>query len=115
MSDESKKLAAFRAVDDYFSGGEHLSPAVVGIGSGSTIVFAVERLKLLNDSGKCSISACIPSSFQAEELILASGLPISSLNSHYNLDVAFDGADEVDSSLNCIKGTSYSLASFAYL
>ncbi|EOA98555.1 Ribose-5-phosphate isomerase [Anas platyrhynchos] len=47
---------------------------------------------------------CIPTSFQARQLILQNGLTLSDLDRHPELDVAIDGADEVDSNLNLIKG-----------
>jgi ribose 5-phosphate isomerase A len=52
-------------------------------------------LKLINS---------IPSSFQASSLILDNNLPLASLNEYPEIDVCFDGADEVDSHLNAIKG-----------
>jgi ribose 5-phosphate isomerase A len=77
---------------------------VVDSGSGSTIVYAVQKLGELQREGKVSVQACIPSSFQAEQLILQHRLPLGSLNQYPEIDVAFDGADEVDSQFNCIKG-----------
>jgi len=49
----------------------------------------------------------VPTGYQSRQVILQAGLtPISfdSLPDEVVLDVAFDGADEVDSELNCIKG-----------
>lgn len=43
-------------------------------------------------------------SFQARELILSNGLKLGSLIEYQELDVAIDGADEVDEEFNCIKG-----------
>lgn len=73
-------------------------------GSGSTVVYAVKRLGELQKQGSISIKACIPSSFQAQQLILEAGLPLCTLNEYPVIDVAFDGADEVDDQGNCIKG-----------
>lgn len=47
---------------------------------------------------------CIPSSFQATQLILKHGLTLGDLSQYPVIDVAIDGADEVDVDLNCIKG-----------
>lgn len=47
---------------------------------------------------------CIPTSFQARQLIVENGLILSDLDRHPEIDVAIDGADEVDSKLACIKG-----------
>ncbi|KAJ3137657.1 hypothetical protein HK100_000501 [Physocladia obscura] len=73
-------------------------------GSGSTVIFCVERLAQRFKSESLNIRACIPTSFQATQLILEAGLPLAELNAHPVIDVAFDGADEIDPSLNCIKG-----------
>nr|XP_031547952.1 ribose-5-phosphate isomerase isoform X1 [Vicugna pacos] len=47
---------------------------------------------------------CIPTSFQARQLILQYGLTLSDLDRHPEIDLAIDGADEVDADLNLIKG-----------
>ncbi|XP_053921349.1 ribose-5-phosphate isomerase isoform X2 [Cuculus canorus] len=60
---------------------------------------ATERVKQENLT-----IVCIPTSFQARQLILQNGLTLSDLDRHPELDVAIDGADEVDSDLNLIKG-----------
>ena len=93
-----KEIACIQAVDENISNGMK-----VGIGSGSTIVFAVKRLKERVEKEKLQV-VCVPTSFQARELILQAKLPLGDLNEHPVLDVAIDGADEVDSNLNCIKG-----------
>jgi len=96
--ENAKQNASYQAVSDQIS-----DSSVIGIGSGSTVVYAVEKLGLLHRQG-INIKACIPSSFQAQQLILDNGLPLASLNEYPEIDVAFDGADEVDPNLNCIKG-----------
>lgn len=48
---------------------------------------------------------CVPTSFQSIDLIRDHGLTLSDLETHSSLDIAFDGADEVDiNTLNLIKG-----------
>ena len=47
---------------------------------------------------------CVPTSFQSKQLIVENDLTLSDLERHPNLDVAIDGADEVDDRLNLIKG-----------
>uniref|UniRef100_A0A672HX32 ribose-5-phosphate isomerase n=1 Tax=Salarias fasciatus TaxID=181472 RepID=A0A672HX32_SALFA len=76
---------------------------VVGVGSGSTIVYAVDRLAERVRQEKLNI-VCVPTSFQARQLILQHGLTLSDLDRHPELDVAIDGADEVDADLTLIKG-----------
>jgi ribose 5-phosphate isomerase A len=64
LVEQAKKLAACQAID------EQVKPnQVIGIGSGSTIVYAVQRLAELHKNG-LAVKACIPSSFQAQNLIL---------------------------------------------
>jgi len=98
---DAKQNAAHRAVDENIDS----TIKVIGIGSGSTIVFAVERIAQLQKEGKLSPDVvCIPTSFQATQLIRDQGLPLGSLEINPEIEVAIDGADEVDSFLNCIKG-----------
>lgn len=47
---------------------------------------------------------CVPTSFQAKQLIVENGLKLGELEIYPELDVAIDGADECDVDLNCIKG-----------
>ena len=94
----AKQRAAEQAVDDHVFDG-----CRVGIGSGSTIVYAVQRLKELSENESRKFR-CVPTSFQAQELIVDAGLELSDLSRTPELDVVIDGADEVDSRLNCIKG-----------
>ncbi|XP_067326224.1 ribose-5-phosphate isomerase [Anolis sagrei] len=98
MTEEAKRLAAVAAVDNHVQ-----TNHVLGIGSGSTIVHAVHRLAERVKQEKLSI-VCIPTSFQARQLILQNGLTLSDLDRHPELNVAIDGADEVDMDLNLIKG-----------
>jgi ribose 5-phosphate isomerase A len=60
----------------------------VGIGSGSTIPYAIEALSKKNFP---NITAFIPTSFQAIQLITQAGLPLSTANNWPEIDVAFDG------------------------
>ena len=102
LVEESKRLAAYQAVKD------HLLPAYtrIGIGSGSTVVYVVEAIAALGASATSDMQF-YPTGAQSEELIEAAGLKlqyISKLPAGQQLDVAFDGADEVDDDLNLIKG-----------
>jgi len=96
--EQAKRKAAIAAVDKYVFDGNK-----VGIGSGSTIAYAVERLAERVSKEKLNV-VCVPTSFQANQLIHQYGLTLGSLDQHPELDIAIDGADEVDSQLNCIKG-----------
>lgn len=100
----AKRAAAHKAVDD------HWNPdfTAVGIGSGSTVVYCVERIKQLVDEGKISVEKTIfvPTGFQSRDLIVSADLPLKEIDQFpgEGLDIVFDGADEIDSQLNCIKG-----------
>lgn len=96
--DAAKKLAAYKAVDEYVQ-----NNMILGIGSGSTIVFAVDRLKQRVEAEKLNI-VCIPTSFQARQLIVQNKLNLGELEIHPTLDCAIDGADEVDANMTLIKG-----------
>jgi ribose 5-phosphate isomerase A len=95
----AKRKAAEMAVDEFIHSGN-----VIGIGSGSTIVYAIDRIAELCKSHKLENIICVPTSFQSRELLIRAELCVSDLNTHPNLDIAIDGADEVDPQLNCIKG-----------
>ena len=94
----AKKNAGYAAVDDFITDG-----MVVGIGSGSTVVFAVERLIQRVQQDNLHVT-CIPTSFQATQLIVGGELPLGDLSRFPVIDVDIDGADEVDANLNLIKG-----------
>ena len=93
--EEAKKNAAFQAVDENLRNNK-----IIGIGSGSTVVYAVKRIADWNKKDLI----CIPSSFQAKQLIIANGLNLGCLDQYPEVDVTFDGADEIDGDLNLIKG-----------
>ncbi|XP_055500476.1 ribose-5-phosphate isomerase [Leucoraja erinacea] len=98
MEEEAKRKAGYMAVDNHVQNNQAL-----GIGSGSTVVYAVERLAKRVQAENLKV-VCVPSSFQARQLILQHNLHLSDLDRHPELDVAIDGADEVDCNLNLIKG-----------
>jgi len=95
----SKELAGRAAVDNHVSS----DTRVVGIGSGSTIVYAVKRLaERVKEEGLHL--RCIPTSFQARQLIQKHGLVLSDLETDPRIDVTIDGCDEADDALTLIKG-----------
>ena len=94
----AKKKAGYAAVDEFITDG-----MIVGIGSGSTVVYAVERLVERVKMEKLKIT-CIPTSFQSTQLIVEGGLTLGDLSQNPEIDVDIDGADEVDQHLHLIKG-----------
>jgi len=97
--DELKKMVGYKSVDDYVKSG-----MVVGLGTGSTAYFAVERVGEKLKSGELKDIVCIPTSVRTKEQAEELGIPLVTLDTHSKLDVAIDGADEVDPDLNLVKG-----------
>lgn len=97
--DELKKQTGYRAVDDYVESG-----MVVGLGTGSTAFFSVERLGQKLKSGELKDIVAIPTSVRTKEQAESLGIPLVTLDTHSKLDVAIDGADNVDPGFNLVKG-----------
>ena len=95
--DGQKRAAAARAVEEVEDG------MVVGLGSGSTAAFAVEALAARIANGLRV--AGIPTSEKTAALARSLGVPLTNFAVHRHLDVAIDGADQVErGTLNLIKG-----------
>ena len=97
----AKQAAAREAVKNHFPE----NPRFVGIGSGTTIVYVVQAIKELGRD--LSRIGFVPTGYQSKQLIINAGLlPVEfdALPDSVMIDIAFDGADEVDEDLNCIKG-----------
>ena len=93
-----KKAAAEKAVEENVK-----KDMILGIGSGSTVVYAVNKIAELNKKNNLSLK-CIPTSFQSYQLIIENGLRLVSLDQYPVIDLDIDGADEIDKNLNLIKG-----------
>ncbi len=93
-----KQQAAEKAVEYVQSG------MVVGLGEGSTAVFAIRRLGQLIQTGKLKDILGIACSRKVENEARSVGIPITTLNQHPVIDITIDGADEVDPQFNLIKG-----------
>ncbi len=77
---------------------------IIGLGSGSTMAYAVAELSRLIKGRKLEVSV-VPTSHQIENLAISHGLRILSMNEAFTIDYAIDGADQVElPSLNLIKG-----------
>ncbi|KAJ4968659.1 hypothetical protein NE237_015360 [Protea cynaroides] len=96
--DDLKKLAADKAVD-YVSSG-----MVLGLGTGSTAAFVVAKIGELYNLGKLKNIVGVPTSKRTAEQAASLGIPLSVLDDHPHIDLAIDGADEVDPELNLVKG-----------
>jgi ribose 5-phosphate isomerase A len=75
---------------------------VVGLGTGSTTHYFIEKLGKMIKNEEIDIMG-VPTSYQSFFLARDSNIPITTLDEH-DIDIAVDGADEVDPELNLIKG-----------
>jgi ribose 5-phosphate isomerase A len=82
---------------------------VIGLGHGSTAIFAVRRLAQLLQTGTLSAILGIPCSTQVEAEARRLGIPLTTLDEHPTIDVTIDGADEVGPNLDLIKGAGGAL------
>jgi len=98
ISEELKRRAANAAVKQVRSG------MVLGLGSGTTVAYALQGLAEMLQAGKINGICGVPSSIQTEKRAKELGIPLTSLDRHPVLDLTIDGADEVDPDLNLIKG-----------
>jgi ribose 5-phosphate isomerase A len=80
------------------------SGTIVGLGTGSTTAYAIEYLGSRLKSGEIKDIQGVPTSFQAEVLAKQYGIPLTTLDAIDHIDIAIDGADEVDPQKNLIKG-----------
>lgn len=96
--DRLKQQAACRGVDLIEPG------MVVGLGSGSTVRFALEEIGNRIATHVLRDIVGIPSSSQTEQLARELGIPLTTLDQQPEIDLTIDGADEVAPDLGLIKG-----------
>ena len=77
---------------------------VVGLGSGSTAALMIKGLGARLAAGQLRDIVGVTTSFQGEVLAAELGIPLCALNAIDRIDLAIDGADEVDPSFQLIKG-----------
>ncbi len=91
-----KQIAGEKAVEFIQEG------TVIGLGTGSTVHFTIVKLgKMVHDGFKIK---AVSTSNDTTSLALSLKIPLLSINEIDKLDLTIDGADEVDSNLNGIKG-----------
>jgi ribose 5-phosphate isomerase A len=79
------------------------SDMVVGLGTGSTVAFTLDRLaERIRDEGL--VVRGVPTSLDTEAKARKLGIPLVTLDDVEALDLTIDGADEVDGALNLTKG-----------
>ena len=94
--EELKKLAGEKAVE-YIEDG-----MIVGLGTGSTVKYTLEKLGEEVKNG-LKIKG-IPTSVHTKRIAKEKNIPLTTLDENPEIDITIDGADEVDSNLNLIKG-----------
>lgn len=94
--EDRKRRAAEAAVDEVRDG------MVLGLGTGSTVRHAILRIgRLVRDGWDLQ---GVATSVATERLAKEAGVPLTTLEEHPDLDLAVDGADEVNPRLDLIKG-----------
>ncbi len=91
---EMKKAVALEAVK-YVK-----ENAVLGVGTGSTVNFFIDALEPIKDKIKGSVSSSVASTNKLKEM----GIPVLDLNDIEEFDIYIDGADEINETLDMIKG-----------
>src|SRR6266571_823027 len=97
QQDNSKRLAGEAAAQLVEDG------MVLGLGSGSTATHLLYALAQRIQQGLRIIGG-VPTSKATEELARDLGIPLTTLDAHPELDLAIDGADEIDGQLCLLKG-----------
>ena len=95
--DAWKRLAGEEAANSIESG------MVVGLGTGSTAAYMIRALAHRLHEG-LTIAGAVPTSQATTQLATGLGIPLTDLDTHPEIDLAIDGADEIDPHLFLIKG-----------
>ena len=98
LQNQMKQAVAEAAVEQFRDG------MIVGLGSGSTAALMIKGLGQRLASGQLKDIVGVTTSFQGEVLAAELGIPLRSLNAVDRIDLAIDGADEVDPAFQLIKG-----------
>ncbi len=104
---EQKNLVARTAVETLLKKGLLFSGMKIGLGTGSTALPAVKRLSEFIAEGVLKNIKAVATSFQTENACIDWNIPVYSFKDRViggELDLALDGADEIDEKNNCIKG-----------
>ncbi len=94
LQTQMKQAVALAATDQVKNG------MVLGLGSGSTAALMIQEVGARLRDGRLTDIVGVTTSFQGEVLAAELGIPLQSLNAIDRIDLAIDGADEVDPALN---------------
>jgi ribose 5-phosphate isomerase A len=97
----AKRAAGYAAADMVEDG------MIVGLGTGSTVFYALERLSTRVSEGLQIFG--VPTSYQTARRAQEYSIPLTSFDADPVIDLAIDGADQVDSQLRLIKGRGAAL------
>ncbi len=86
----------------YLAAGEVKDGQILGLGTGSTTHYFIEAVGKRVESEGIEVMG-IPTSYQSFLLAKAANIPVTTLDEH-EIDLAVDGADEIDPKFNLIKG-----------
>jgi ribose 5-phosphate isomerase A len=98
QSEALKRAVGYRAAELIEEG------MIVGLGTGSTVRYLLEAIAERRRMGDLSDIIGVATSEDTTRRAMALGIPLGSLTDHPELDLALDGADEIDPSLDLIKG-----------
>jgi ribose 5-phosphate isomerase A len=101
--ERQKRAAADRAVAHVRSG------MVIGLGAGSTAIFAIARVAERIAERYLGDITGVPCSREVGEAAARLGIRVGTLDEHSVIDLTIDGADEVDPGLDLIKGAGGAL------
>lgn len=104
---EMKELVGKGSIDDLIKKGLIFSGMKIGLGTGSTAMWCVKQVAARIKDGTLSDIKAVSTSFQTTIACEELGIPVFDMNSPViggELDLAIDGADEVDERFNLIKG-----------
>ena len=91
-----KKIAGFAAAEEIQDG------QIIGLGTGSTTHYFIEKVGMRMKEEEINVMG-IPTSYQSFLLAKEWKIPVTTLEEH-DVDIAVDGADEIDPNFNLIKG-----------
>jgi ribose 5-phosphate isomerase A len=107
MDDSAEALTAAKRAAGYQAADLVENGMVIGLGTGSTVFFALERLSCRVREG-LQVRG-VPTSYQTARRAHEYGIPLTTLDEEPVLDLAVDGADQVDPHLRLIKGRGAAL------
>lgn len=96
---EQKMFAGYQAIDDHAK-----DNMVIAISSGQICSFAHQKLRMKVQAKELTNITIVPMSKRAEETALSNAFPMGTLDSHPDIDLMVDEADEVDEDLSLVKG-----------